>query len=71
MSESLTSMPTLSGRIVEVGRCVTASKGMSEAVIDVGQGQLITLAGFSDTVAKWFASNLYKHVTLEVTAHDE
>ncbi len=62
-------IPLITGRIVEVGR--SADGRFSEAILDIGHGQRITVSGFSDTVARAFAANLYKAATLEVSVHDE
>lgn len=61
-------VPALSGRVCEVGR---DEGGRSEVYIDLGRGEQIKVSGLSDAVAKSFARNLYKHVSVEFTIHEE
>lgn len=54
-------------RVTEVGR----EGACSQIRLDVGRGQIITITGLSDTVAKQFAMNLFRPVTMSFEAHDE
>lgn len=51
---------SLGGKIVEAGK----TRDGNEIVIEVVPGQLVTVQGVSNTVAKEAAAHLYKSVTL-------
>lgn len=54
----------IGGRIVEAGR---EKDGRNSVTLDLGHGQLVTIAGMSDTNTRAFARQLYRYVQVEFT----
>lgn len=54
----------VAGKAIEIGKseCTPFGSNGNEVILEITKGQLIRVSGFSDPVARWLGSQLFKNV---------